>query len=186
MHHLNLKEMKHIILISLFFLLGQISNSQRILGEAVKTQLVKEWEMAKVMTDEYLNIMPDDKYSFKAHDSVRSFAQQMLHLAQVTNAMISNGTGVARIFSPLRRLEQSQGAQAKDSVVYYVNASYDFAINAIKTLDATKLEEKIKDRTLELTRVGWLLKAFDHQTHHRGQTAIYIRLVGIKPPRWLE
>jgi uncharacterized damage-inducible protein DinB len=110
----------------------------------------------------------------------------MLHLAQVTNAMIANGTGAARIFSPLRRLEQSPGAQAKDSVLYYVNASYDFAINAIKNMDASKLEEKVKERTLALTRFAWLLKAFDHQTHHRGQTTIYIRLVGLRPPAWLE
>jgi len=26
------------------------------------------------------------------------------------------------------------------------------------------------------------MKAFEHQTHHRGQTTIYIRLVGLKPP----
>lgn len=178
--------MKRLIFLSLFLLFGQISNSQCILGEAVKDELVKVWEMAKLMTNEYLNIMPADKYSFKAQDSIRSFAQQMLHLAQVNNAMISHGTDVARIFSPLRRLEQSPGAQSKDSVLYYVNASYDFAINAIKKLDASKLEEKVKERTLELTRLAWLLKAFDHQTHHRGQTAIYIRLVGIKPPPWLE
>jgi uncharacterized damage-inducible protein DinB len=178
--------MKLLILLSLLFLFGQISNSQCILGEAVKAQLVKEWEMAKDMTNEYLNTMPADKYNFQAHDSIRTFAQQMLHLAQVNNAMISNGTGVARIFSPLRRLEKSPSAQTKDSVLYYVNASYDFAINAIKSLEASKLEEKVKERTLELTRFAWLLKAFDHQTHHRGQTAIYIRLVGLKPPHWLE
>lgn len=165
---------------------GQISNAECILGEAVKAQLVKEWEMAKVLTDEYLNIMPADKYSFKAHDSIRSFAQQMLHLAQVSNAMISHGTGVTRIFSPLRRLEQVPSAQTKDSVVYYVNASYDFAIDAIKNMDVTKLDEKVKVRTLELSRLAWLLKAFAHQVHHRGQTVIYIRLVGVKPPNWLE
>ncbi len=178
--------MKRLLLLSLFILVAQISNSQCILGDALKAQLVKEWEMAKVMTNEYLNAMPADKYSFKAQDSIRSFAQQMLHLAQVTNAMISNGTGADRIFSPLRRLEKSPSAQVKDSVFYYVNASYDFAISAIKKLDASKLEEKVKDRALELTRFAWLLKAFDHQTHHRGQTTVYIRLVGIKPPAWLE
>jgi uncharacterized damage-inducible protein DinB len=32
------------------------------------------------------------------------------------------------------------------------------------------------------TRLGWLLKAFEHQTHHRGQCTVYLRLMGIKPP----
>ena len=31
-------------------------------------------------------------------------------------------------------------------------------------------------------RLAWLLKAFEHQTHHRGQCTIYIRLLGIRPP----
>ena len=178
--------MKHSILLLLFFLLGQISNAQCSLAETVKTQLVEDWQMAKALTNEYLNTMPNDKYSFKAQDSIRSFAQQMLHLAQVNVAMVFQGTAAPRPFPSSRRLEQSPGAQAKDSVVYYVNASYDYAIDAIKNMDASKLEEKVKERTLELTRFGWLLKAFAHQVHHRGQTTIYIRLVGLKPPTYLE
>jgi uncharacterized damage-inducible protein DinB len=27
------------------------------------------------------------------------------------------------------------------------------------------------------------MKTFEHQTHHRGQTTIYIRTQGIKPPQ---
>ena len=47
----------------------------------VKTQMEKDWERAKTYTIDYLNTMPADKYSFKGVDSIRSFAQQMLHLA---------------------------------------------------------------------------------------------------------
>jgi uncharacterized damage-inducible protein DinB len=178
--------MKLTIIISLTLLSIQIANAQCTFAETVKSQLIEDWKLAKTLTIEYLNTMPSDKYSFKAQDSIRSFAQQMLHLAQVNNAMVSIGTGSPRIFSRLRSLEQSTGAQAKDSVLYYVNASYDFAITAIKNLDVSKFEEKVKERDLELTRFGWLLKAFAHQVHHRGQTTIYIRLVGLKPPNYLE
>lgn len=178
--------MKSSILFILFLLSTAISNAQGSLGDSIKAQLIKDWELAKILTNKYLEIMPDDKYNFKPQDGMRTFSQQMLHLAQVNNAMVSNGTGVPRIFSRLRRLEQSPSAQTKDSVLYYVNASYDFAIEAIKRLDASKLEEKVKERNLEETRFSWLLKAFAHQTHHRGQTTVYIRLAGIQPPNWLE
>ena len=163
-----------------------IVSAQNNLAENLKAQLVEDWEMAKALTNEYMNVMPPDKYSFKPQEGIRSFAQQMLHIAKVNGAMISHGTGAPRLFARSKNLEQSPGAQAKDSVLYYVNASYDFAIDAIKKLDASKLEEKVKERTLELTRLAWVMKAFAHQTHHRGQTAIYIRLAGIKPPNWLE
>ncbi|MEO7765871.1 MAG: DinB family protein, partial [Ferruginibacter sp.] len=93
----------------------------------------------------------------------------------------SGGTGKEMIY-PGYNFEKSVTAQNKDSVMYYVNASYDFAINGIKDLDAVKFEEKVKRNSLEETRLAWIMKAFEHQTHHRGQTTIYIRLVGIKPP----
>ena len=79
-------------------------------------------------------------------------------------------------------LENSPTAQGKDSVVYYVSKSYDIALQYIKGLDPGKYGEMTGMRNITDTRYAWLLKAFEHQTHHRGQTTIYIRLVGVKPP----
>jgi uncharacterized damage-inducible protein DinB len=150
-------------------------------NETVKSQFGKDWERAKAYTLEYLDAMPKDKYGFKAQDSIRSFSQQMLHLAQDITIMVSYGTGKERIWKG-QNIEARTSAQSADSVRYFVTTSYDYAIDAIKKMDASKLEEKVKNRNLEETRFAWLLKAFEHQTHHRGQTTIYIRLLGIKPP----
>lgn len=35
----------------------------------------------------------------------------------------------------------------------------------------------------EMIRAAALYKGFEHQTHHRGQTTVYIRLAGSKPPQ---
>lgn len=35
----------------------------------------------------------------------------------------------------------------------------------------------------EMSRTAALYKGFEHQTHHRGQTTVYIRLAGSKPPQ---
>ena len=70
--------------------------------------------------------MPADKYSFKAVDSIRSFAQQMLHLASGNAGLMRFATGVTAGFP--QGLEKSPTAQAKDSVVYYVTKSFDIAI----------------------------------------------------------
>lgn len=156
-------------------------NAQGNLGETFKAQMISDWERAKAYTQEYLNTMPADKYGFKAQDSIRSFAQQMLHLAVANIGLSSNATGKTPIWQG-RRLEQAPGAQSKDSVMYFVNTSYDFVIDGIKNMDASKLDEKVKWGNLDATRMSWLLKSFEHQTHHRGQTTIYIRLLGIKPP----
>ena len=79
--------------------------------------------------------------------------------------------------------EHSSTAQNKDSVMYYVTTSYDYCINGIKNSDVKKWFEKKKIFSFEETRFALMNKTFEHQTHHRGQTTIYIRLQGIKPPQ---
>jgi uncharacterized damage-inducible protein DinB len=172
--------LKNVLLLTTAFLLF-CAITQAQFNESVKAQLVKEWQRAKIYTLEYLDAMPKDKYGFKAQDSIRSFAQQMLHLAQDIVIMVSIGTGKERLWQG-QILEARPSAQLADSVRYFVTLGYDYGIDAIQNMDASKFEELVKNRNLEESRFAWLLKAFEHQTHHRGQTTIYIRLLGLKPP----
>jgi uncharacterized damage-inducible protein DinB len=171
---------KNYFFTSLLLLLFSASSFAQ-LAETLKAQFVKDWTRAKAFTQEYLDAMPADKYSFRAQDSIRTFSEQMLHLAAGAIGLVSNGIGKDRIF-PGYNLEKSATAQTKDSVVYYVNAAYDFVIDGIKNMDAAKFEEKVKRGNFEETKLAWIMKGFEHQTHHRGQMTIYIRLSGIKPP----
>lgn len=155
--------------------------AQTVSPDSLKAQLIKDWERAKVYTAEYLAAMPADKYTAKPVDGIRSFAEQMLHLAQGSIGLSANGTGKTRIF-PGYNMEKSVTAQSKDSVTYYVNASYDFAIEGIKAMDAGKMGELVKRGNLNESRLSWIMKGFEHQTHHRGQCTIYIRLQGVTPP----
>lgn len=164
------------------FVLSSKSYAQSLTSEDIKTIIVKDWERAKAYTVDYLNTMPADKYSFKAVDSIRSFAQQMLHLAQGNIFLMNNATDEKPPSFLESDLEHSPTAQKKDSVMYYVTTSYDYCINAVKDLDVNKWGEKKKLFSFEETRLALMMKAFEHQTHHRGQTTIYIRLQGIRPP----
>src|SRR6187401_292915 len=177
------------LLLTLCILSVEAQNSP---NDLLKQQLIIDWERAKAYTQEYLDAMPADKYSFRADDSIRTFAQQMLHLSQATAGMAFFGTGsqnniIQNMFiKPPQVFENLPAVQSKDSVMYYVNTSYDFMINAIKSLDFANLSEVVT-QTLpggkrSATRLAWLLKAFEHQTHHRGQCTVYLRLLGIRPP----
>jgi len=150
-------------------------------NDSLKAQMLRDWQRAKDYTKAYLETMPADKYSFRAVDSIRSFSEQMLHLAQGNINLVSNGTGKERMFAN-RNLEKTPTAQGKDSVVYFTMASYDFCIDAIKNLDASKMDEVVKRGPFAETRRAWIMKGFEHQTHQRGQCTIYIRLQGIRPP----
>ncbi len=170
---------KQLFLLAMMLLTIAGANAQ--LADSVKALYIKDWERSKAYTKEYLEAMPKDKYDFKAQDSIRSFAQQMLHLSQGITGFIANGTGAQRI-SFGQNLEQRKSAQSADSVMYYVMASYDYAIESIRNMDVGKLLETAGRGNFSFSRLAWLNKALEHQAHHRGQTTIYIRLVGIKPP----
>ncbi|MES1159240.1 MAG: DinB family protein [Bacteroidota bacterium] len=159
------------------------SIAQGLKAEDMRAQMVKDWERAKAYTIDYLNAIPADKYSFKAVDSIRSFAQQMLHLAAGNIFLMANATDEKPLPFVLSDREKATTAQGKDSIMYYVTASYDYCIDAVRNYDVNKWGEKKKLHTYEEYRWSLMMKAFEHQTHHRGQATIYIRLLGIRPPQ---
>ena len=169
-----------------FFILNLIFTSrtvaQSLSSEEIRSQLVKDWERAKEYTVSYLNTMPDRKYSFKPVDSIRSFAMQMLHLSQGNLFLMSLATGEQAPDWAQADLEHSPTAQSKDSVMYYVTSSYDFCRNAVDKSDVNKWAEIKEIFGYKASRFAFMQKSFEHQTHHRGQTTIYIRLQGIRPP----
>src|SRR5438045_1720005 len=113
--------MKKILLPATLFALWMIAlrpaeiKAQSFTINDEKTQMVKDWERAKAYTIDYLNTMPADKYSFKAVDSIRSFAQQMLHLASGNLLLMSAASDQPTPSFFRMDLEHSSRAQAKDS-----------------------------------------------------------------------
>ena len=150
-------------------------------ADSLKAQMVKDWERAKIFTKAYLDAMPEDGINFKATPEIRSFAEQMLHLAQGTIGLAGNGTGKERIYQGVN-LEREEKYKNKEALIKVVMESYDYAIEGIKSMDVTKFEEIVQRGNFVVTRLGWVMKAFEHQTHHRGQCTIYLRLKGVKPP----
>lgn len=66
-------------LITLFLFSSLVAHTQLV--DSIKNQLLKDWERSKGYTLDYLNTMPKDKYDYRPQDSIRTFAQQMLHQA---------------------------------------------------------------------------------------------------------
>ena len=161
------------------------ANAQNALSDSLQQQLVKDWERAKSYTQEYLDAMPAAQYGFRATDSMRTFAQQMLHLAASNAGLAFIGIGAPYPFAT-QNFEKSPALQNKDSVVYYVNTSYNTMINGIKNMDPRTFGQVVSwnmpgGKRTE-TRLAWLMKAFEHQTHHRAQCTVYFRLQNIRPP----
>ncbi len=170
--------MKHLTVFTLVFLTSTVvSQAQESVDE-----MVKEWERAKAYTKEYLDIMPESGYSLKPTPEMRSFAEQMLHL---TDAHYGFASAVSGEKSPVGFGESEKTMdKSKANVTKLVMAGYDFVIGTIKKMTAPQFAERVKlFERFEMTKGTALSKLFEHQTHHRGQTTVYIRLAGAKPPQ---
>jgi uncharacterized damage-inducible protein DinB len=153
------------------------------LRTASKAAMIVDWERAKAYTLEYLSAANDEVIAFKPTPDMRTFGQQMLHLSEANYGL---GSAAAGKTSPVTfgQLEKSSdNYKTKEALTQAVMDSYDFVISALKEFDETKMDETIKVfNRFEMTRETGFQKVFEHQTHHRGQTTVYLRLKGIAPP----
>ncbi|MBV8390966.1 MAG: DinB family protein [Mucilaginibacter sp.] len=145
-----------------------------------KDQMIADWQRAKNYTKAYLDAMPEDGYSFKPTPEMRTFAGQMLHLADGNYGIVGTATGKA---NPLgKNSAEKTVAQTKEATTKAVMDSYDFVIAAIQGMTPEQLQSTMKMGGKELAKATLITKAFEHQTHHRGQTVAYLRLKGVTPP----
>lgn len=146
-------------------------------------ELIADMERNKAMSLSYIEAMPVEKFNYQPNDEVRTFAQQFLHISQGMIGLSSNGTGATPIFQG-ENLEATEVYQTKEEVTRIVTESYDFAIKSMKEMDSSTLEEVVVRGQFEVTRLGWISKAIEHNTHHKGQCAMYLRMNGITPPQY--
>jgi uncharacterized damage-inducible protein DinB len=162
-------------------LLVILSTASLIQAQDAVGDMAKEWQRAKEFTKEYLDAMPDADYSFKPKPEMRSFAEQMLHLTDANYNFTSAITGEKR---PGAGELEKTADKSKANVTKLVMAGYDFVIANIKKQTPAQLTEKINlFGRFEMTKKMGFAKAFEHQTHHRGQSTVYLRLEGAKPPQ---
>jgi uncharacterized damage-inducible protein DinB len=159
----------------ILLLLANVSYAQEI------KQMLEDWERAKAYTKDYLDAMPEDGYSFRPAPEMKSFAEQWLHATDAHYELAQLAGGVK---SPIAEGASFKSVdKSKTATIKMVMDGYDFVINNIKQLKPQQFQEKIKVfGKYEMTKVTLLNKLFEHQTHHRGQTTVYLHLKGAKTP----
>lgn len=171
--------MKHSFLYYAIMVLTFFSGSAA--GQFTQSQMITEWQRAKIYTKTYLDAMPPDGYSFKPTPETRSFAGQMLHLATDNYGFACYATGKQNPIGD-SSLEKTI-PPTKEATTKAVMDSYDFMIATLQSLTSEQMNEPVKsDDSKSMSRSNVFGKAFEHQTHHRGQTTIYLRLKGVTPP----
>lgn len=166
--------MKKLALLLILFIAFVSANAQ------TKDQMIADWQRAKNYTKAYLDAMPEDGYGFKPTPEMRSFAGQMLHLADGNYFLVG---AIAGKPGPLgKESAEKTVAQTKEATTKATMDSYDYVIAALQNSTPAQLQEMAKVAGKDITKQVGFNKAFEHQTHHRGQTTVYLRLKGVTPP----
>lgn len=172
----------------LFTLLALSLVSSSVFGQFTQPEMVAEWQRAKTYTKTYLDAMPEDGYGFKPTPEIRSFSQQMLHLADenfVLATLASDKPNPIGETLTAHDVNEKTVSPTKEAVTKAVMDSYDWVISTLQNMAPDQLQQIIKVGKHELGRNELYGKAFEHQTHTRGQTTIYLRLKGVTPPKEL-
>jgi uncharacterized damage-inducible protein DinB len=156
-------------------------------GDGKRASIVIEtetsWKNAKKWTLSYIDAMPDGAMNFKPTPEIRSFSEQMLHLAFWNYGLSASITGKPSPYGNKQEtFESRDDLKTKAALRKVVEESYDVILAAFAGLDEAKMLEQVSFFNRKYTRLNVLAIAMDHQTHHRAQTTIYLRLKGVTPP----
>ena len=173
------------VLIIIFLTSCKNSNTESTITEkenvsyTVSCNLIYDYQRAQQFTFKYLNAMPEENYSFRPTPEILSFREEAIHLGLVNfryAAMIAGSYDA----SDEKEIMSRQELQSKKQVMEFVSNSYDVIINQINS--EKDLNAKTYYYRWSCSKECLARKGFEHQSHHRGKFAIYLRLKGIKPP----
>ena len=180
-----MKNLKHILILTSLVLLS--SFVQPIFAQ--ENDFIKEYLERLEKSKEYLILvaetMPEDKYEFKATPESMSFAENLMHIgwAMDWHSQSLMGGREARDWNTDTELKVDN--KSKKEMIFKISETFDKTIEFIENFATNRLEERLDYFGADRTKRQILLLLADHITHHRGQMLVYMRLNGLKPPRYV-
>jgi uncharacterized damage-inducible protein DinB len=139
-----------------------------------------KWSNAAAYTLEVARAMPPSQYNFRPTPEEMTFGEQLTHMAENMMWLSSSYlTGIGVEHPLLAKKERSP-----DEIIALMELALNTAQEAIRTARPEGLSESVDFFAGPMTRRQIILLLHDHHTHHRGQIIVYLRLNGIKPPRY--
>jgi uncharacterized damage-inducible protein DinB len=119
--------------------------------------------------------MPEENYSFKATNDVRTFGQLVAHVADAQ----------ARTCSAVSGEQKAVNAASKTSkadLVAAMKESFAICDKAFDALTDAKATEMVTVGNRQRSRIGMLAGMISHSNEEYGYMAVYMRLKGVVPP----
>lgn len=136
---------------------------------------------AKDYTIRVAELMPEGKYTFKPTSDEMSFGEQLLHLS--ANMKWLSSSYLAKAESPVLKIDTP--CAKKECIITNLAKTYDYAITILQKFDPVHLSDTVGFFAGTINKLQVINLLNDHQTHHRAQLLVYLRLNKLKPPEYI-
>jgi uncharacterized damage-inducible protein DinB len=119
------------------------------------------------------NATPEAKYSYRPTPDVRSFAEILTHVADISYILCSNAKGVP---SPPPSKKAS-----KAEIIAYLKGSFDFCDGVYSTYTDAHLNDPADFFGHKTNKMFILTQVGNHDALHYGNLVTYMRLNGLEP-----
>lgn len=145
-------------------------NLQWILDE-----LMVKWKNNKEYCIEMIEAMPEEEFNFIPAEDMMTFREQLAHIVTTLHWQMDKlGFDNHPEFT----------SNSKEEIISSYNNLFDYLISELEAMDQAALKDSVEVFYGE-SSIQRLLNLMDnHIAHHRGQMIVYLRLKGIKPPKY--
>lgn len=164
-------------LIPFAFLLAAPALAQQAVPAAnAADDLLGAWNREAKKLVDMAEDFPEEKYNYKPTADVRSFAEQLQHVAEANQrfARLSRGEPPGG--------ESHDAAKSKAEIAALLKKSFEEGAAAIQQAGEAGLSQTVKLPTRTVTRFGLWTAAIVNAAEHYGNLVVYYRLNGLVPP----
>jgi len=173
-------------LLPLFSRVGRAQNASPKPGTAAVLDKHMEW-----MEHDFIpaaKAMPEDKFFWAPNagefKGVRSFAEQIVHVAQVNFSLSAAILGEKPPAESSLPDHNPESLKTRSTVLKYLKDSFDYTHKALSSITNENARSSINHPLFDMitTRLGLGIVAIAHPFNHYGQMVEYLRMNNIVPP----
>ena len=148
-------------------------------GSLLSTDVRRDYKNVRDYFIRAAEKMPEENYGFKPSPDVRTFGQQVAHVADDQYNLCAPAKGETRK-AAYKRIENT--LSKKSELVSALKETFAYCDGAYDALSDSSGAEIVKFGKTERTRVAMLNWNLWHTWEHYGNVVVYLRMKGLVPP----
>ncbi|HVO73718.1 MAG TPA: DinB family protein [Ignavibacteriaceae bacterium] len=141
--------------------------------------LLAEMEYVQNQILQLADAMPQEKYSWRPSDEVRSVSEVYMHIGGGDYFLLSKiGAPMPENFKP----DMEKTVTQKSEIIAFLKKSFEDAKNFISNIKEEDLDKPVDFYGNKTNERRMLMVVLSHNHEHLGQSIAYARMNGIVPP----